>query len=80
MIAIKVTTVGNSVGMVLPKELLEQLRIKKGDMLQVIETPDDMELTPYKKEFAQQVDVAKRITRQDRDVLHKWAESIRSHL
>jgi putative addiction module antidote len=74
MTAVKVTTVGNSVGIVLPKELLERLRINKGDMLQVIETPDGVELTPYKEEFAQQMDVAERVMRQDRDVLRKLAE------
>jgi len=74
MTAVKVTTVGNSVGIVLPKELLERLRISKGDMLHVVETPNGIELTPYQEEFAHQMDVAERVMRQDRDVLRKLAE------
>jgi len=60
MPSVKVTTVGNSVGIVLPKELLERLRINKGDILHVSETPNGLELTPYKEEFAQQMEVAER--------------------
>ena len=74
MTAVKVTTVGNSVGIVLPKELLERLRINKGDTLYVSETPTGVELTPYNEEFAQQMDVAEQVMRQDRDVLRKLAE------
>ena len=74
MTAVKVTTVGNSVGIVLPKELLERLRISKGDMLHVVETPNGVELTPYDEEFAQQMEVAERVMRKRRDVLRKLAE------
>jgi putative addiction module antidote len=74
MTAVKVTTVGNSVGIVLPKELLERLRISKGDMLHVVETPNGVELTPYSEEFAQQMEVAERVMRKRRDVLRKLAE------
>ncbi len=71
---VKVTTVGNSVGIVLPKELLARLRIKKGDVLHVSETPKGVELTPYEEEFAHQMEVAEGIMRKDRDVLRKLAE------
>jgi len=74
MTTVKVTTVGNSVGIVLPKELLQRLRINKGDILHVVETPSGVELTPYKEEFAQQMDVAERVMRKRRDVLRKLAE------
>ena len=71
---VKVTTVGNSVGIVLPKELLERLRISKGDTLFVSETPNGMELTPYDEAFAKQMEVAEQVMREDRDVLRKLAE------
>ncbi len=74
MSPVKVTTVGNSVGIVLPKELLERLRISKGDLLHVAETPNGVELTPYDEEFAHQMAVAERVMRKDRDVLRKLAE------
>jgi len=71
---LKVTTVGNSVGVILPKEILERLRVKKGDSLYVIETKNGIELTSYDPEFAKQVEVAERVMRKDRDALKKLAQ------
>jgi putative addiction module antidote len=51
MTKVKVTSVGNSVGIVLPKEVLTRLRIAKGDTLSVIETTRGVELTAYDPEF-----------------------------
>jgi len=70
----KVTAVGNSVGIVLPKEILERLRVQKGDSLYVIETKQGIELTPYNPEFARQMEAAERVMREDRDALRKLAE------
>lgn len=74
MTELKVTTIGNSAGIVLSKDLLAKLRVKKGDKLFAIETPDGIELTPYDPQFAAQMDAAELIMRQDRDVLKKLAE------
>lgn len=74
MVKLKVTTVGNSIGVVLPKELLTELRIEKGDSLYVTETPHGIELSPYNPEFAEQMDAAECIMREDRDVLKKLSE------
>jgi putative addiction module antidote len=74
MTTVKVTTVGNSVGIVLPKEVLEMLRISKGDTLYVLETPNGIELTPYDPEFARQMEAAERIMREDRDALRELAK------
>ncbi|MEL6442100.1 MAG: AbrB/MazE/SpoVT family DNA-binding domain-containing protein [Cyanobacteria bacterium J06621_8] len=71
---LKVTTVGNSTGVILPKELLEKLRVSKGDSLFVTETPDGIELTPYDEEFARTMEIAESIMREDRDVLRKLGE------
>ena len=74
MTSLKVTTVGNSIGVVLSKELLTKLRVEKGDQLYAIETPNGIELTPYDPAFAAQIDMAESIMREDRDVLKKLAE------
>jgi putative addiction module antidote len=74
MAIIKLTTVGNSVGVVLPRELLAKLRVDKGDVLYVVETLDGIELTPYRPDFAQQMDLAEDIMRENRDVLRKLAQ------
>jgi putative addiction module antidote len=71
---LKITTVGNSVGVVLPKEILEKLRVGKGDSLYVIETQQGIELTPFNPEFAAQMDAAEQIMREDRDVLKRLAK------
>ena len=71
---LKVTTVGNSVGVILPKEILERLRVKSGDSLYAIETKNGIELIAYNPEFAKQVEIAERIMREDRDALRKLAK------
>lgn len=72
---LKITTVGNSAGVILPKELLARLRLKKGDELYALETPDGIKLTTYDPTFAQQMAVAEEIMRKDRDLLRKLADS-----
>ncbi len=74
MASVKVTGIGNSVGVVLPRELVARLRVKKGDTLYVVETPNGVELTPYQPAFARQMDAAEEIMRENRDVLRKLAQ------
>lgn len=74
MASVKVVAVGNSTGVILPKEIVQRLRVEKGDSLYVLETPTGIELTPYNREFAEQMDVAERVMREDRDVLKKLGE------
>lgn len=71
---LKLTTVGNSTGVVLPKELLEKLRVDKGDYLHVLETPDGIRLVAHDPEFARQIDVAEGVMRRRRTLLKKLAE------
>jgi putative addiction module antidote len=72
--AVKITTIGNSVGIVLPKEVLNRLHVEKGDSLYVLETPDGITLTPYDQDFAGEMEAAKRVMRKHRDALRKLAE------
>jgi putative addiction module antidote len=65
----KLTAVGNSVGICLPKEVLALLRIGKGDSVCLTETPDGVLLTPYSTEFAEIMEAAEIVMREDRDVL-----------
>lgn len=71
---LKLIAIGNSTGVILPKELLEKLRVQKGDELHVLETPDGIRLTQFDEEFDRQFAVAERVMREDRDVLRKLAE------
>lgn len=71
---LKLTAIGNSVGVILPREILEKLRVERGDELMVLETPDGITLTPFDPEFARQMEVAEKIMREDRDLLRKLAQ------
>jgi putative addiction module antidote len=71
---VKITTIGNSVGIILPKEILNRLHVEKGDSLYLLDTPEGVQLTPYDQEFAAEMDAAKRVMRKHRDVLRKLAE------
>jgi len=69
MTTIKIRDVGNSLGIVLPKEMIARLRVSKGDKLFVQETVDGIRLTPYDPEFQQQIEIAQMVMREDRDAL-----------
>jgi len=71
---LKVSAIGNSTGVILPKEVLERLRVERGDELMVRETPDGIVLSPYDPEMARQMDVAEGIMRKRRNLLRKLAE------
>ena len=71
---LKITSIGNSAGVILPKELLARLRLEKGDELFAIETPDGLRLTSYDPALAEQMAVAEQIMREDRQVLRKLAQ------
>lgn len=75
MIQTKVTTIGNSVGIVLPKEVMGKLHLKKGDALYLCETQDGYTLNPYDEEFINQMSLAEKIMHDDRDVLKVLAKS-----
>ncbi len=74
MTTLKLTTVGNSTGVILPREILERLRVDKGDSLYVLQTSQGIELTPYNPEFAAQMEAAEQVMREDRDALKRLAE------
>jgi putative addiction module antidote len=74
MYQLKITTVGSSAGVILPKHVLEKLRVGKGDMLCLTETPDGFKITPYNKDFAEQMEAAEKVMREDRDVLRALAK------
>ena len=72
--ALKITKIGNSAGIVLPKEVLARLRVGPGDTLHLSEAPDGVRLTAADPEFQKQMEVAERIMRRDRNVLRALAK------
>ena len=62
MLAVKVTTVGASAGIILTKEAMAHLKIQKGDTVYLTEAPDgSYRLTPYNPEFERQMRLAETI-------------------
>ncbi|MDQ4060014.1 MAG: AbrB/MazE/SpoVT family DNA-binding domain-containing protein [Pseudomonadota bacterium] len=74
MIALKLTKVGNSVAVILPKEVLSRLNVGKGDTLYLTEAPGGYRITPYDPEFERQMAAAREIMKQDRDLLRELAK------
>jgi putative addiction module antidote len=71
---LKITKIGNSAGIVLPKELLARLRVGVGDTLYVTEAPDGIRITASDPEFAEKMAVAEQVMREDRDILRILAQ------
>jgi putative addiction module antidote len=71
---LKITKIGNSAGIVLPKELLARLRVGLGDEVYVTEAPDGVRITAADPSFAEKMTVAERIMREDRDILRELAK------
>jgi putative addiction module antidote len=71
---LKVTTVGSSAGVVLPKEILTKLKVVKGDFVFLTESPDGFRITPYDSEFEQDMALARQVMRKRRDLLRELAK------
>jgi putative addiction module antidote len=74
MVQLKVTQVGNSIGLVLPKEALSRLNVTKGDALFLIETPDGYTMTAYDPGFAEELKFAEEGSRKYKNALKELAK------
>ncbi len=70
----KIIAIGNSVGVILPKETVARLNVQKGDTLYITESPAGVVLGAYDEEFAKQMEAAREVMRENRDVLQRLAE------
>jgi len=71
MHALKLTQIGNSVGVILPKEVLARLKVEKGDILYVTESPTGVNLTPYDPALEEQLSLG-------RDFMHEFRDTFRA--
>lgn len=74
MPALKLTSVGTSTGLVIPKEMLARLKVEKGDMLHAIETRDGYLITPYDETVERQMEIGRRIMKENRELFRALAE------
>jgi len=74
MHTLKLTQIGNSVGVILPKEALSRLRLEKGQSVFMTETPEGMVLTPYDPALDEQIQAGRAFMRDFRDTFHQLAK------
>ena len=72
---LQIKKIGNSVGLILPKELLARLKLKEGDKLHVIEqTERGIKLSPYDPKHAKAMEFARRSFREYADTYRALAK------
>ena len=72
---LKLIRVGNSTGVIIPKDVLTRLRVDQGDELYLTEQPDGkFALSGYDASFAEAMEKAEAIMREDRDILRVLAK------
>ncbi len=71
---LKLTQIGNSVGVILPKEALSRLRLEKGQSVFLTETPEGYALTPYDPSLEEQIQAGREFMREFRDTFHQLAK------
>ena len=74
MLKLRVKQIGNSAGVVLPKEALAHLNVDKGDEIFLVETDDGYTLTQYDPEFDEQMEAMEAIGRRYKNTLKELAK------
>ena len=74
MFKLEVVPVGDSLGVVLPEEVLEILGVRRGDFLFFTDSPDGYRITPYDREFEEQMELAQKFMRERRELLRELAK------
>ena len=74
MTALKLTQIGNSVGVILPKEVLARLKLEKGDTVFVTDAVDGVTLTPYDPTLDEQIKAGREFMHEFRDTFHQLAK------
>jgi putative addiction module antidote len=72
---LRIKKIGNSVGLILPKELLARLKLKEGDQLHVIEqTERGFKLSPYDPKHAEAMKIAREVMDEYQDTFRALAK------
>ncbi len=74
MLTLKLTTMGTSTGVVIPKEMMARLKVSKGDTLFAVETPSGYVLTPYDPDIEAQLALGREFMSEYRDTLRALAK------
>jgi putative addiction module antidote len=74
MHTLKLVQIGNSVGVILPKEVLARLKLEKGESVFLTDTPDGVAITPYDPAIDDQIAAGREFMREYRDTFHALAK------
>jgi putative addiction module antidote len=74
MFSLKLTKIGNSLGLILPKEVLARLKLAKGDEIFITESPEGYRITQHNPAFEAQMKAARTIMKRRRAVLRELAK------
>lgn len=74
MVKLKVRKVGNSLGLTLPAEAVQALRVREGDQLYLTQAPDGFRLTPYDPDFEETMQIAEEFMARYRNALRDLAK------
>jgi putative addiction module antidote len=71
---LKLTQIGNSIGVILPKEALARLKVEKGQTVFLTDTPDGYAITPYDPALEDQLQAGRAFMSEFRDTFHQLAK------
>jgi putative addiction module antidote len=71
---LKVIQIGNSLGVVLPRDVLTDLDVQKGDTLHLTKSPEGYRVSKSDPEFARKMELAREIMRKRHNVLRELAK------
>lgn len=74
MTTLKLTQIGNSVGVILPKEVLARLKLEKGDTVFLTEAANGVNLSPYDPSVEEQLEAGREFMREYRDTFRQLAK------
>ena len=74
MHTLKLTQIGNSVGVILPKEALARMKLQKGETVFLTESADGFILTPYDPALEEEITAGREFMREYRDTFRALAK------
>jgi putative addiction module antidote len=74
MLRVKVMAIGKAMGIVLPTEALDKLKVGNGDTLYLIEDAVGFSLAPSQQDFESQMDAADKVLKRYRNAFHELAK------
>ena len=74
MHTLKLTQIGHSIGVILPDEVLQRLKLKKGDSINLIDTPDGVTIAPHDPAVEEELKIGREFMREYHDTFQTLAK------